>query len=103
MSGPVDVLAVLDEAIEDCAWLRKNSTKTMEVTPEQLRIVRDAVAELIEQRDALRGALDRIVWYYDATQRNGRLPSMHSQAECQHESTMFGEARAVLAKCGGAK
>lgn len=46
MSG-VDVLAVLDEALNDCQWLLRNSTKTMEVTPSALTEARAAVAELI--------------------------------------------------------
>lgn len=44
----VDVLAVLDQVIEDCVWLRCNSVKQMEVTPEELEDARAAIAGLIE-------------------------------------------------------
>ena len=47
MSG-VDVLAVLDEALNDCQWLLRNSTKMMEVTPDELTEARAAVAQLID-------------------------------------------------------
>lgn len=93
MSAPVGVLGVLDEAIEDCAWLRKNSTKTVEVTPEQLRIVRAAVAELIKQRDAYENALHLIAY---GDQRPGHIDYLS-------KSRMAEIARAALARCGGAK
>ena len=43
--------------------------------------------------------LRRIVSYYDEPRVGNEwhgLPSMSDQAKCQHESTMFGEARALL-------
>lgn len=43
-------------------------------------------------------ALTRIVSYYDARRFDGRLPTMDSQADCEHEATMFGEARAAIAR-----
>lgn len=50
-----------------------------------------------EERDALFSALNRIVSYYD--KRDYRFPTMDDQAKCEHENTMFGEARAVLRRC----
>lgn len=44
----LNVLAVMAESIEDCKWLRSNSTKTMEVTPDELVEARSAVAQLID-------------------------------------------------------
>ena len=59
MSG-VDVLAVLDEALNDCQWLLRNSTKTMEVTPSALTEARAAVAELIDCVDDAQSLLEEI-------------------------------------------
>lgn len=50
------------------------------------------------ERDALRDVLDRIVSYYDMLRHNGRMPSMAYQAASDHENTMFGQARILLAK-----
>ena len=44
-------------------------------------------------------SLERIVSYYDALQRTGRIPTMDDQAKATHENTMFGEARKVLEEC----
>ena len=48
--------------------------------------------------DALK-CLQRIVSYYDDPRVGNQwrgLPGMDEQAKCRHESTMFGEARALL-------
>lgn len=62
MSAPMNVLAVLDAAIDDCVWLRKNSIKTMSLEPDTIAEARDAVAALIAERDALREALSEAEW-----------------------------------------
>lgn len=60
-----------------------------------------AVAELCAEHDAAMACLHRIVSYYDDP-RCGKeyrgLPGLDIQAKAQHENTMFGEARALLAE-----
>ena len=49
-------------------------------------------------------ALERIVSYYDDPRCGNEargLPGMEYQAKARHESTMFGAARAAIAKARG--
>lgn len=57
-----------------------------------------AVAELCAEHDTAMACLHRIVTYYDDPRCGKELPSLDAQAKAEHENTMFGEARALLAK-----
>lgn len=57
-----------------------------------------AIAELCAEHDAVMACLHRIVSYYDNPRCGRNLPGLGVQAKAQHENTMFGEARALLAK-----
>ena len=50
----------------------------------------------VDEIEALRSALGRIVSYYDLAKNGSSLPSMTRQAKAEHENTMFGEARKAL-------
>ena len=45
--------------------------------------------------------LKRIVHYYDLSKTGSSLPSLTTQAKAEHENTMFGAARAVIATYKG--
>ena len=51
---------------------------------------------MTENETKLYNSLERIVSYYDVTERGYRAMSMDDQAKAKHENTMFGEARKVL-------
>jgi len=82
------------------AQLASNNGDGGELSGDAVQRFGELVAEQtkIESREAL-DCLRRIVSYYDDTRVGNEwrgLPGMSEQAKCQHESTMFGEARALL-------
>ena len=55
--------------------------------------------QVLSDSRAAMDCLRRIVSYYDSPLVGNELrgfPSMEEQAKCQHELTMFGEARSIL-------
>ena len=91
MSG-VDVLAVLDEALNDCQWLLRNSTKTMEVTPSALTEARAAVAELLKCSDVTVKAFEAL------GRSNGVVEQLESHRNCERALI---EQKAALARVQG--
>jgi hypothetical protein len=82
------------------ARLASNNGDGSELSGDAVQRFGELVAEQarIENREAL-DCLRRIVSYYDDPRVGNEwrgLPGMSEQAKCQHESTMFGEARALL-------
>ncbi len=98
MTAPGDVLAVMDEAILDCEWLRRNSVKTMELTPEQLAEARAAIAELIGCVGDAQSLLAEIDSAVRAEHSKNGHPKSKSVAGIINE-----RLTAALARCTGAK